>query len=74
MRFSERKGAEKAIFSGNCLHRSVWEQGVVPNRKYKEALSLLADGNPDNLIQGYEQLIALNGFKDSEAKAAEVFD
>ena len=25
-RFSERKGAEKAIFSGNCLHRSVWEQ------------------------------------------------
>ena len=52
----------------------LWEQGVVPNRKYKEALSLLADGNPDNLIQGYEQLIALNGFKDSEAKAAEVFD
>lgn len=49
----------------------LWEQGVVPNRKYKEALSLLADGNPDNLIQGYEQLIALNGFKDSEAKAAE---
>lgn len=25
-RFFERKGAEKAIFSGNCLHRSVWEQ------------------------------------------------
>ena len=25
-RFSERKGAEKAIFSGNCLHRSVWDQ------------------------------------------------
>ena len=25
-RFSERKGAEKAIFSGNCRHRSVWEQ------------------------------------------------
>ena len=24
-RFSERKGAEKAIFSGNCLHRSVWD-------------------------------------------------
>ena len=23
--FSERKGAEKAIFSGNCLHRSVWD-------------------------------------------------
>ena len=26
VRFSRRKGAEKAIFSGNCLHRSVWEQ------------------------------------------------
>ena len=26
VRLSERKGAEKAIFSGNCLHRSVWEQ------------------------------------------------
>ena len=25
-RFSEWKAAEKAIFSGNCLHRSVWEQ------------------------------------------------
>ena len=25
-RFSERKGAEKAIFSGNCLHRFVWER------------------------------------------------
>lgn len=24
-RFSRRKGAEKAIFSGNCLHRSVWD-------------------------------------------------
>ena len=44
---------------------------IIPNLKYKEALSLLADGNPDNLIEGYEQLIALNGFKDSEAKAAE---
>ncbi len=27
-RFSRRKGAEKAIFSGNCLHRSVWELDV----------------------------------------------
>ena len=25
-RFSEWKGAEKAIFSGKCLHRFVWEQ------------------------------------------------
>ena len=24
-RFSERKGAEKAIFSGKCLHRFVWD-------------------------------------------------
>ncbi len=52
----------------------LWYLVVVPNRKYKETLSLLADDNPDNLIQGYEQLIAFNGFKDSEAKAAEVFD
>ena len=26
VRFSERKGAEKAIFSGNCPYRSVWDQ------------------------------------------------
>ena len=52
----------------------VWNSAIVPNRKYKEALSLLVDGNPDSLIKGYEQLIALNGLKDSEAKAAEVFD
>ena len=25
-RFSERKGAEKVIFSGNCPYRFVWEQ------------------------------------------------
>ena len=47
---------------------------IIPNRKYKEALSLLADDNPDNLIQGYEQLIAFNGFRDSEARTAEAFD
>ena len=39
MRFSERKGAEKAIFSGKCLHRFVWEQDaagsshVTPTKK-----------------------------------------
>ncbi len=47
---------------------------IIPNLKYKEALSLLADDNPDNLIQGYEQLIAFNGFRNSKAKAAEAFD
>ena len=52
----------------------VWNSAIVPNHKYKEALSLLADGNPDSLIEGCEELIALNGFKDSRAKAAEVFD
>lgn len=32
-RFSERKGSEKAIFSGNCLHRFVWDHqaaGSIP--------------------------------------------
>ena len=37
-RFSERKGAEKAIFSGNCLHRSVWDHqaaGSIPVTRTK---------------------------------------
>ena len=42
-RFSRRKGAEKAIFSGNCLHRSVWEQDagcsshLTPTKKKTES-------------------------------------
>ena len=38
VRFSERKGAEKAIFSGNCLHRSVWDHqaaGSIPVTRTK---------------------------------------
>lgn len=37
-RFSRRKGAEKAIFSGNCLHRSVWDHqaaGSIPVTRTK---------------------------------------
>lgn len=36
--FSERKGAEKAIFSGNCLHRFVWDHqaaGSIPVTRTK---------------------------------------
>ena len=29
MRFSERKGAEKAIFGGKCHHKCVWDQETV---------------------------------------------
>ena len=32
MRFSERKGAEKVIFSGNCPYRFVWEQDAAGSR------------------------------------------
>ena len=43
-RFSERKGAEKAIFSGNCLHRSVWEQDAAGSSPVTSTISSIHKG------------------------------
>lgn len=39
--------------------------------KYNEAISLIDSGN---IVEAYEELIALDGYKDSIAKADEIFD
>ncbi len=43
---------------------------IIPNSKYNAAVSLLNDGK---IIDAYESLIALNGYKDSAEKASEIF-
>ena len=44
---------------------------IIPNNKYNAAVSLLNDGK---IIEAYDSLIALNGYKDSTTKASEIFD
>lgn len=44
---------------------------IIPNGKYNDAIALLDAGN---IVEGYEALVALNGYKDSAAKANAVFD
>ena len=46
VRFYEQKGAEKAVFSGKCLHRFVWDQDAagsspVASTKEKEPVEAL---------------------------------
>ena len=43
---------------------------IIPNNKYNAAVSLLNDGK---IIEAYDSLIALNGYKDSATKASEIF-
>ena len=43
---------------------------IIPNSKYNAAVSLLNDGK---IIDAYEGLIALNGYKDSATRASEIF-
>ncbi len=43
---------------------------IIPNGKYNDAISLLEKGD---VINAYESLIALNGYKDSAEKAKEIF-
>lgn len=38
-RFSERKGAEKVIFSGNCPYRFVWEQDAAGSNPVTRTIS-----------------------------------
>ncbi len=43
---------------------------IIPNGKYNDAISLIEKGD---IINAYESLIALNGYKDSAEKAKEIF-
>lgn len=43
---------------------------IIPNNKYNSAVALLNDGK---IIEAYDSLIALNGYKDSTTKASEIF-
>lgn len=44
---------------------------IIPNTKYKDAIVLLDTGN---VIEAYEALMALDGYKDSTEKANSIFD
>lgn len=44
---------------------------IIPNGKYRDAIALLDAGN---IVEGYEALVALNGYKDSAAKVNAAFD
>ena len=44
---------------------------VIPNSNYKAALKLLDDGN---IVEAYDSLIAMDGYKDSAEKAASIYD
>ncbi|MCQ2422996.1 MAG: DUF6273 domain-containing protein [Lachnospiraceae bacterium] len=49
----------------------VLEAVIIPNKKYNAAISLLNDGN---IIESYESLVALKGYKDSAQKASGIFE
>ena len=44
---------------------------IIPNRKYNEAIALMDAGN---IVEAYEALIALDGYKDSADKANSIYD
>lgn len=44
---------------------------IIPNGKYNDAIALMDAGN---VVEAYEALLALNGYKDSEDKANSIYD
>ena len=48
----------------------VFNAVVIPNNKYNEAIALMNNGN---VIDAYEALTALDGYKDSEEKAKSIY-
>lgn len=44
---------------------------IIPSFQYRAAIKAINDGN---IIEAYKDLIALEGYKDSSEKAAEIFD
>ena len=72
----QKRAVKKTVMVGayiGCIcavFALVWTTRVIPNNKYKRAISLINEGN---VIEAYEQLIELNGYKDSTQKIAELF-
>lgn len=50
---------------------TVWTKVIVPNGKYNDAIALMDAGN---VIEAYEALTALDGYKDSADKASSIFE
>lgn len=44
---------------------------IIPNGKYKDAIALMDAGN---IVEAYEALVALDGYKDSADKANSIYD
>ena len=44
---------------------------IIPNNKYNDAIALMDAGN---VIEAYEALVSLDGYKDSEDKANSIYD
>ena len=44
---------------------------IIPNNKYNDAIALMDAGN---IVEAYEALIALDGYKDSTVKANSIYD
>ena len=44
---------------------------IIPNNKYNDAITLMDAGN---IVEAYEALIALDGYKDSTVKANSIYD
>ena len=44
---------------------------IIPNSNYNTAISLIEEGD---VVKAYEILISLDGYKDSESKAASIYD
>ena len=50
---------------------SVLNTVIIPNGKYNDAIALMDAGN---VIEAYEALVALDGYKDSEEKANSIYE
>ena len=68
-KIKKRKRNIKIVFPTICIVLVValiFNFVIIPNTKYKSAIELVESGN---IIEGYEALIALEGYKDSAEKA-----
>ncbi len=48
----------------------VWINVIIPNRNYNSAINMINEGK---IIEAYDSLIAMDGYKDSAAKASEIY-
>ena len=49
----------------------IWNYVVIPNRNYDAAIAYLDNGN---YVEAYERLLAMDGYKDSTAKAEAIYE